>query len=510
MSAVQVVTYDHFIETGTLNEVEMEDLLYRALKHDLEERPINDEEMHKYRRDPVKFVEWELHFYTLTKKQKRFLRSFVRFKHPYSIIKAARGTGKTFLLSMLVVWLTVCFPGFQVCIVSGSFEQSLILYNYCLEWVYNNARISAMLYKEPTRIFTIFLNGSWFKCLTASERQVRGPHPNCLIVDEAVLVKPSIYKSAIGMLGDRHPMLLIVSSTPQNDVGTILFRDLWDNPDFQGNSFHWTTYDCPWKDLGEIERKKRQMSKDEFLTDHMGEFGAITGSVYDVEDILKARITRLPKRDPRFFCYMGIDWGIGSHTFVVVIQKNVIRRKYELLWAEYYKGRKFMWILQRVAKLYNYFDVNEIFADSSHESENERLEDLYELEVNRVAFGKMVIPRTVTRVNKKTSIKQVMIRNSVEKMELELVNIPSRDYAMAQGLDEQVWKRIPPAFDTLIGQMRNYRRDEDGRIVKTQDHGVDAFQLGLFGFMGMHTPVDIEGNMGEIAGGLDDEVEGLV
>jgi len=486
------VTYQHFFDTGTLDEFELEDVVYRALKLDLEQTGITDEEIKIYRRDPVKFVEWELGFYTLTAKQKKFLRSFVRFKHPYSIIKASRGAGKTFLLSMLATWLVVCFERFQVCIVSGSFEQSLILYNYCIEWIYGSTRISNMLYKEPTRVFTIFLNGSWLKCLTASERQVRGPHPNCLIVDEAVLVKPSIYKSSLGMLGDRKPMLLVVSSTPQNDAGVVLFRDLWENPDFQSNQYHWTAYDCPWKDQDEIDRKKRQMSKDEFLTDMLGEFSSITGAVYDLEDILRARSSTLPQRDSRFYCYLGVDWGKGDHTCVVIIQKNVIKKKYEVLWCEYYTGRKFVWILQRISQLYHYFDVNEIFADSSHESENERLEDIYELNVNRIAFGKMVVPVTKTRVKRKQSIKEVMIRNSVEKLELDLVTLPSRDFAITLGLAKPIWKEIPKGFDVLIRQLRNYHRNDSGKIVKTDDHGCDAFQLGLFGFMGGATPVEVE------------------
>jgi hypothetical protein len=495
---VTEVDYSHFLDTGVLSEPEIEDLLYRTLKYDLDTTRITEQELKEYQYDPVAFAEYELHFATLTEKQKMFLRSFVKFKNPYTIIKASRGSGKTFLLSILILWLVVCFPNFQICIVSGSFEQSLILYNYCVGWIYDNPRIAAMLYKEPVRNITMFLNNSWFKCLTSSERQVRGPHPNCVIVDEAVLVKPTIYKSSLGMLGDRKPMLLVVSSTPQNDVGIVLFRDLWDNPDFQQNQYHWTAYDCPWKDPREIERKKRQMSKDEFVTDMLGEFSSITGAIYDVEDILKARITFLPQRDTRMFCRMGIDWGRGEHTCVVVMQKNVLKHKYEVLWVEYYVGRKFTWILNRIAKLYEYFDVNEIYADASHESENERLEDIYNLNLSRVAFGKMIVPKTTTRVEKKKSIKEVMIRNSQEKMELGMLEIPSRDYALAQNLPVEVWKKIPRGPDVLIRQLRNYHRDDKGKIVKEDDHGCDAMQLSLFGFAGGNTPVEMEGETEEV------------
>jgi len=480
-----------------LTEEQKEEIVYQSIAEELAQTPFTNEELRFYRSHPDKFVEWELHFYTLTYKQKRFLKSFVRFRKPYTIIKSARGTGKTFLLSMLVVWLTVCFHDFQICIVSGSFEQSLILYSYCMEWVHDNPRIHNYLVKEPSRVITIFQNGSWFKCLTASERQVRGPHPNALIVDEAVLVKPSLYKSAIGMLGDRKPMLLVVSSTPQNDVGIILFRDLWDNPDFAQNQVHWTAYDCPWKDKEEIKRKRRQMTKDEFLTDILGEFSSITGSIYDLEDVLASRISYLPQRDTRFFAYMGIDWGRGAHTFVTIIQKNFVKHCYEVLWAEHYPGWKFVAILKRVSFLYEYFDVNQIYADSSHESENERLEDIYNLNVSRVAFGKQVVPKTKTRVERKTSIKEVMIRNSKEKFELQLLRVPSRDFAITMGLSKPVWESIPLSFDILIKQCVDYHRDDMGRVVKENDHGVDSMQCALFGHMG-GTPVNVDMEIAEM------------
>ena len=494
---VQQTQYYHYMHDSLTTE-EKDELLYQSLKDSLATQPFTDEELREYRRNPIKFIEYELHFYSLTPKQKKFLRSFVRFRRPYSIVKASRGSGKTFLLSMLVLWFTVCFPNFQVCIVSGSFEQSLILYDYCVGWINDNIRIRNFVAGDPLRIVTKFINGSWFKCLTASEKQVRGPHPNVLIVDEAVLVKPTLYKSAIGMLGDRKPMCLIVSSTPQNDVGIILFRDLWENEDFKRNQFHWTAYDCPWKDQAEIERKRRQMSKDEFATDMLGEFSSITGSVYDLEDILNSRTTRMFERDNRFFCYLGVDWGKGAHTFVVIIQKNRATRKYEVLWAENYSGRKFTWILKRIALLCEYFEINEVLADSSHEGENERLEDVYKLNVNRVAFGKMVVPKTKTKVQKKKSIKEVMIRNSKEKFELDFMRIPSRDYAIAQGLPKEVYRKIPPGFDTLITQCRNYHRDENGKIVKEDDHGVDAMQLSLFGHLGGQAPTNMDMEIAEM------------
>lgn len=492
------ITFTHFMDTGMLDEAELEEIIYRSLREEFDTSAFTEEELKEYRMDPVKFVEYELHFHSLTPKQKTFLRSFVGFKNPYTIIRAARGSGKTYLMSILVIWACVCYRRFQICIVSGSFEQSLILYNYCVEWIYDNPRIHGSIYGDPLRNFTVLRNGSWFKCLTASERQVRGPHPNILIVDECVLVKPTIYKSAIGMLGDRRPMCLIIASTPQNDVGIILFRDLWENPDFQKNQYHWTVYDCPWKDQDEIARKRRQMTKDEFATDHLGEFSSITGAVYDLEDILNTRISYLPKRDVRFFAYMGIDWGIGARTFLTITQKNIIKKKYEVIWAEQYTGWKFVKILERVAFLYHYFDVNELYADSSHESENERLEDIYGLNLNRVAFGKMVVPKTKTRVERKQSIKEVMIRNSKEKFELGMLIVPSREFAIGKGLKRNIYKWIPKAMDVLIKQCRNYHRNNKGKIVKEDDHGVDSLQLGLFGHMGGHTPTDMEMEVAEV------------
>jgi hypothetical protein len=105
-----------------------------------------------------------------------------------AIIKGPRGGGKSQLVSALIfcIWF---FKERKVVDMGGAFAQAKIVYNYILEYLNSDENILNTLEKPPLMQHTIDKKGNYLKCLSASQKQVRGPHPDVLAIDETCFVK---------------------------------------------------------------------------------------------------------------------------------------------------------------------------------------------------------------------------------------------------------------------------------------------------------------------------------
>ena len=109
----------------------------------------------------------------------------------------SRGIGKTFLSAVFCVVRCILYPGTKICIVSGTRGQGIqVLEKIMMELKPRSPELAGEIDERNTQINNTkaqiaFKNASYIKVVTASDN-ARGNRANCLIIDEARLVKKDI------------------------------------------------------------------------------------------------------------------------------------------------------------------------------------------------------------------------------------------------------------------------------------------------------------------------------
>ena len=128
------------------------------------------------------------------------------------IIKGPRGGGKSKMLGALgfVRWFLKLR---NIVNLGGSLEQASGVYRYFTEYIYASDSILNALPAEPTMLRTRTDQSNYFRAVAASQKQVRGPHPDDLNIDEACEAKDEIILSALAMINTADNPLVILTST---------------------------------------------------------------------------------------------------------------------------------------------------------------------------------------------------------------------------------------------------------------------------------------------------------
>lgn len=189
-------------------------------------------------------------------------------RYPVAIWKASRGLGgKTHLLSLLgsTEMLTLgCF----VTILGGSGEQSMRVHESMQTfWEYSGA--PGYMVEKMTRFESYLSNGAKARTLMASQKSVRGPHPQRLRLDEIDEMDWDIFTSAQGqpMRSKRLPNVetqTVASSTHQYPDATMT-KAIQVANDRGWPVYSWcyreTSAPGGWLTMEEVERKRSEISK---------------------------------------------------------------------------------------------------------------------------------------------------------------------------------------------------------------------------------------------------------
>lgn len=142
---------------------------------------------------------------------------------PVVVLKASRGFGgKTFLQGLLATCLGTLLKA-DVTVLGGSGGQSQkILKAMRRFWNAPNAP-REVLKSEPGRMRTAFVWGNEIEALTASQRSVRSPHPQALLLDEVDEMDWPIFEAAMGQTMSERGIAArtLISSTHQYPDGTM-------------------------------------------------------------------------------------------------------------------------------------------------------------------------------------------------------------------------------------------------------------------------------------------------
>lgn len=212
---------------------------------------------------------------------------FTAFAHAYfatwpnwALWYGSRGTGKSYMLALLGLTKAAILE-INVTLLGGSMAQSqnvqehvenLLLYPSAPTWA-----VSSQIQTEIT-----FTGGNWIRPLPASQKTVRGPHPQMTLLDEIDEMDLKVYEAAMGQAmakpnprGIVIPEMVVASSTWQNPEGTFSeIKRRAEANDLPVFTWCWRevlkTEDNPsgWMDPDFIERKRQSVPAEMFRVEY--------------------------------------------------------------------------------------------------------------------------------------------------------------------------------------------------------------------------------------------------
>ena len=214
----------------------------------------------------------------------------------------SRGTGKSLMLALLALTKAAILE-INATLLGGSMAQSqnvqehienLLLYPAAPRWA-----VAQQIQTEIT-----FTGGNWIRPLPASQKTVRGPHPQMTCLDEIDEMDLKVYNAAMGQAmakpnarGIVVPEMVVASSTWQHPIGTFQHvRDEFLRKGLPVHSWCWRetlrTDANPdgWMDPGFIERKRKSVPAEMFRVEY--DLGEPAGGsrAFDLEKLNRAFI----------------------------------------------------------------------------------------------------------------------------------------------------------------------------------------------------------------------------
>lgn len=384
--------------------------------------------------------------------------------------------------------------------MGGSLEQAKNVYNYFSGHCFAHESIYQNLPSEPTMNRTQSDIGNYFKAVAASQKQIRGPHPDVLFVDEACETKDELILSALPMINTSANSLVVMTSTFHKIFG--LFQEYWDKadvmnycrlswdifdvtftfsqdvfknedliraiPDFTiaqagERSLEWrakgrTGDDEGWIPIGNIIQAWREKDTlDWFDVEYMGSRPSASGMVNDPEDV-DACVTEdadLTTYEEGAEVVGGLDWGWASMTSWVALMSRENGVKAKIANRNYTQVDDDVIIKDIVEDVVKY-GIRFIYADSAGKFSNSALQK---------ALNERLAP-----LNRRCSV--------VER-------VFSKDKPNMLGNYRSYFQRrkmlIPKHMSIAIWQHKRYRFQKDtDKPVKKDDHVPDATMCALW------------------------------
>lgn len=445
------------------------------------------------------------------------------------IVKGPRGGGKSKLLGAIgfAKWLLQMR---NIVDMGGSLEQARGVYNYFAAHCFSHEPITTGLPKEPMMQQTKSDKGNYFKAIAASPKQVRGPHPDTLFIDEACETKDELILSALPMINTSQNPCVVMTSTFHKVFG--FFQEVWDHAEewgycriswdifdvampFDANVWNDPTYKNEVADLDMLKARakgrtgdpdgwvpieniiqawREKSTVDWFDVEYMGSRPSASGMVNDPEDVDACVVPSLVgwEYKPGAVVAGGLDWGFAGMTAFVEYMEHKDGIKVEIHNKTYTQTRSEV-IIKDIVREVKEKKIRFIYADSSHQFENTDLQNALKKEFSRSDHSCTVVPVVFGKE------KEMLLGNY-------------RAYFQRRKL------RIPKASSVAIWQHKRYQYiDGTDTPKKKDDHIPDATMCALKHWplqkVASHIPssnldkqVQRRSGAGTITGGLLDEV----
>lgn len=426
------------------------------------------------------------------------------------IMKGPRGGGKSKMLGALgfVKW----YLQLRNCIdMGGSLMQAQGVYTYFTSHIYAQDSIAKSLPSDPTMHRTESDKGNYFKAVAASQKQVRGPHPDVLMIDEACETKDELILSALPMVDTSPHPLVVITSTFHKIFG--LFQEMWDMAEQYGYvRLSWDIFDVTaafdpgiWEnekytreipDLALLKERaagrtgdpegwipveniiqawREKPSIDYFDVEYMGSRPSAEGMVNNPEDVDACVVNDLTgfEYTDGAETAAGLDWGFQGMTAWDVEMAHKDNIKVQLEMRIYTQVRSGV-IIEDIAADVVKYRIKTIHADGSHPFENADL---------RAALAKACAAN-----NFRCTLVEIPFGRPMESVD----TAGKREKTKGQGTEKEYMlgnyrtyfqrrlQRIPRAFQEAIWQHKRYRYQKNSeKPLKEDDHCPDAKMLAL-------------------------------
>jgi hypothetical protein len=205
---------------------------------------------------------------------------------PVAIWKASRGFGGKTMLLGLLAWAEALTLQADVVILGGSAEQSARVLE-ALRRVSSRPHPLQDLVGLPGRVQTRFAWGNTVRALPASQRAVRGPHPQRLRVDEIDEMDGALLDAAQGQPMNRHGVVAqtVLSSTHQYPDGTMAAM-LKRAAEHGWGVYEWCYRETlqehgGWLTSDQVERKRQELPAHMWAAEIEGQEPSAEGRAFD-------------------------------------------------------------------------------------------------------------------------------------------------------------------------------------------------------------------------------------
>lgn len=199
-------------------------------------------------------------------------------RYPTIIWKASRGFGGKSLMLATLAFAESLFLGAGVTLLGGSGQQSERVHAYMSgsdpqmrqSFINSPGFPQTALHSQTTK-YTKLVNGGRVDVLMASQKSVRGPHPQRLRMDEADEMDIDLLDAALGqpMATEAVREQTVISSThqyPDKTMTEVLKRAA--EKSFPVMEWCWRESATAWLSMEEVERKRAQVTAQMWATEY--------------------------------------------------------------------------------------------------------------------------------------------------------------------------------------------------------------------------------------------------
>lgn len=274
-----------------------------------------------YRKDPVKFFRDVLNV-NLDEQQVQLVLEATKLGSRV-MVKSARGTGKTFIITGLTIYFLICFKGVNIRILSPSEQQLKTVF---MREITKHKLNMNPLFKDYIDIRSMSIHNTQpgmelnvAHCITASVERpenVSGVHETgegtkqIYMLDEASAIPDTIYSAITGSLGTAEGGGHIIGVSNPNRGKQVFYSNLFEKRPKGWVLLTFTAEKCAMipKKFIEDQRELYGEDGDEYRVSVLGEFPRADSSVFIPESLVEDAENRVASY--REYCHEPIIIGV--------------------------------------------------------------------------------------------------------------------------------------------------------------------------------------------------------
>lgn len=466
------------------------------------------------RRGPVEFAVHVLQIDPETGKplllsddQREFLLDITVRDIALAIISAGRGSGKTFVLAIYIMWRIFTHDKYQMACMGGSTEQSDIIQQYMRGWKRNSPDLKSFTWKDIQGEYRTFAQSSC-RFVACSPTSTRGKHVREVIIDEQAAGEEAggekYIRAFTWQASTSEDLKIIRSSTPHYVHGD--FLKIWNDYKKLGykryrwavarhnsgeldpyliyedsNPYNWFS-NVPWSSDKTIQMLRRNKSNEEWLAEALGAFSRASGLVFNPLDITACVCSRCldigqpckPFKEehcPVIQYYMQLE-GLPEKQIPLSTRKALMKVKQRVMGIDWGHVAPDAYCV--VGKFRN-------TAFVLHQMETTGQNDEEKIQV-ATEFGKTWGTEILRPDPREWAYNNELANIGFAVHELFAFEGGSEKKEYIHTLKKFVERHllvIPVAFEDLIRSLMNLSYDDKGRIRKKDDHSFDSLLYAL-------------------------------